>query len=400
MQIKKHPESYLQVFPSFLSVNSIELLSKFIFDFRWIIGDGAINDFAFSPCSKYLAVVSQDGCLRVLNYDSMELIGLATSFFGGFLCVCWSPDGQLVVAGGEDDLVTVWSFQQRRIVARGEGHRSWVTVVAFDPYTTTYSESVPPEGTTLTTKVNGVDDETQTKLPDIATCYRLGSVAMDTQLCLWELTDDVLKQPYGCRSRTSMVSGPGSPPSSLKLNSQQTQQLLQQGAAASGSTTSTTPPTNNSHHAIGTSLTQRLANSLTFAERRAGTMNTSGHEGSSRKNLSFTGRSSNHSAPPTSSSAASSATSSSGPDRLRLMGTGACPRLDEVPKLEPLVCKKIAQERLTALVFREDCLITACQDGIICTWARPSSNAPPHLHHSSGGGTTTTTTTTSEGTMV
>lgn len=132
------------------------------------------------------------------------------------------------MAGGEDDLVTVWSFHQRRIVARGEGHRSWVTVVAFDPYTTTYSESVPPEGTTLTTKANGVNDETQTKLPDIATCYRLGSVAMDTQLCLWELTDDVLKKPYGCRSRTSMVSGPRSPPSSLKLNSQQTQQLLQQ----------------------------------------------------------------------------------------------------------------------------------------------------------------------------
>ena len=96
---------------------------------RWIIGEGAINDFAFSPCSKYMAVVSQDGCLRVFNYDAMELIGLATSYFGGLLCVCWSPDGHLVVAGGEDDLVTVWSFQQRRIVARGQGHRSWITVV-------------------------------------------------------------------------------------------------------------------------------------------------------------------------------------------------------------------------------------------------------------------------------
>lgn len=39
--------------------------------------------------------------------------------------------------------------------------------------------------------------------------------------------------------------------------------------------------------------------------------------------------------------------------------------------MEPLVCKKIAHERLTALVFREDCFVAACQDGYVYTWARP-----------------------------
>ena len=53
------------------------------------------------------------------------------------------------------------------------------------------------------------------------------------------------------------------------------------------------------------------------------------------------------------------------------VGTQACPRLDEVLMLEPLVAKKIAQERLTALVFREDCIVTACQEGFVSTWARP-----------------------------
>ena len=104
------------------------------------MGEGAINDLAFSPCGKYLAVASQDGCLRVLHYERMELVGLCTSYFGGLLCACWSPDGQLVVCGGEDDLVTVWSFPQRRVVARGRGHRSWVTVVAFDPFTSVFSK--------------------------------------------------------------------------------------------------------------------------------------------------------------------------------------------------------------------------------------------------------------------
>lgn len=64
----------------------------------------------------------------------MELVGRARSYFGGFLCVCWSPDGRYVVVGGEDDLVTVWCMRGKRVVARGQGHKSWVSVVAFDPY--------------------------------------------------------------------------------------------------------------------------------------------------------------------------------------------------------------------------------------------------------------------------
>ena len=59
-------------------------------------------------------------------------------------------------------------------------------------------------------------------------------------------------------------------------------------------------------------------------------------------------------------------------DPLRLIGTPYCPRFDQCPVIEPLVCEKIAQERLTALVFREDCFVTACQDGCIYTWARPN----------------------------
>lgn len=64
-------------------------------------------------------------------------------------------------------------------------------------------------------------------------------------------------------------------------------------------------------------------------------------------------------------------------DPKKLMGSAACPRFDECPVLEPLICKKIAHERLTALIFREDCFLTACQDGIIYTWARP----PPFDSH-------------------
>ncbi|ELR57664.1 Dystrophia myotonica WD repeat-containing protein, partial [Bos mutus] len=108
---------------------------------KWAVGEGPLNEFAFSPDGRHLACVSQDGCLRVFHFDSMLLRGLMKSYFGGLLCVCWSPDGRYVVTGGEDDLVTVWSFTEGRVVARGHGHKSWVNAVAFDPYTTRAEEA-------------------------------------------------------------------------------------------------------------------------------------------------------------------------------------------------------------------------------------------------------------------
>nr|KAF6503483.1 WD repeat domain 20 [Molossus molossus] len=174
---------------------------------KWTVGEGALNEFAFSPDGKFLACVSQDGFLRVFNFDSVELHGTMKSYFGGLLCVCWSPDGKYIVTGGEDDLVTVWSFVDGRVIARGHGHKSWVSVVAFDPYTTSVEESDPME-------FSGSDEDfqdllhfgrdransTQSRLSKrnstesrpVSVTYRFGSVGQDTQLCLWDLTEDIL----------------------------------------------------------------------------------------------------------------------------------------------------------------------------------------------------------------
>lgn len=201
--------------------------------YKWTFGteNYAINEICFSPCGQNLAIVSQDGFLRVFQYNTMELIGIARSYFGGFLCVCWSPDGKYLVVGGEDDLVTVFSLLEKKVVARGQGHRSWVSVVAFDPYTTSYTNWEGPDFSDDETAVNdsgyatsrcntnhtnhehrGAKDERKRTssvrdslaAPEkMATSYRLGSVGQDTQLCLWDITDDVLRQPMGHRNRLS-----------------------------------------------------------------------------------------------------------------------------------------------------------------------------------------------------
>lgn len=324
--------------------------------YRWIIGaEGcSINEFAFSPCGQHLAIVSQDGFLRVFHYDTMELVGAARSYFGGFLCVCWSPDGKYVVVGGEDDLVTVWSFYEKRVVARGQGHHSWVSVVAFDPFTTSLGYCANDAGC-------GSDDEfshecnkristsSECNRLDSSISYRLGSVGQDTQICLWDITEDVLRQPICPRTRTNVVgsyssTGNGSAGGSVtKCNNVQSNSIHNKDKEnLQDCNTHNSPP----------SFTQRLVGGLGgFGDRKEGSSN-------HKRNLSR-----NSGSNPTPQNSAE--------DPMKLIGTAACPRFDECPLLEPLVCKKIAHERLTALVFREDCFVAACQDGYVYTWARP-----------------------------
>ncbi|XP_067680675.1 WD repeat-containing protein 20-like [Haliotis asinina] len=346
--------------------------------YRWIVGQGAINEFAFSPCSRYIAIVSQDGYLRVFNYNSMELHGTMKSFFGGLLCVCWSPDGRYLVTGGEDDLVTVWSFQEKRVVCRGQGHKSWVNVVAFDTYTSivcdeedcdymeeqedcshskanhtgskdSTSDLPQSNGSHVSSKSNSTEGKNVT-----FTSYRFGSVGQDTMLCLWDLTEDIVRQPYG-RSWTSVVASANAASSLPRCNSlpnsQKPNSIANDVSAMDG----------NAHH---------IQNAVMNASSKFATLSVADRKESQEKkehkrNFSLASRNtekvnllkSNHVRPIDES--------------LKLLGTASCPRLDEVPILEPLICKKVAHERLTSLVFREECIVTACQEGLVYTWARP-----------------------------
>nr|XP_019703572.1 WD repeat-containing protein 20-like [Elaeis guineensis] len=101
---------------------------------RWHICQGSINNISFSTDEAYLATVGRDGYLRVFDFTKEQLIFGGKSYYGALLCCAWSSDGKYILTGGEDDLVQVWSMEDRKIVAWGEGHNSWVSGVAFDSY--------------------------------------------------------------------------------------------------------------------------------------------------------------------------------------------------------------------------------------------------------------------------
>jgi WD40 repeat protein len=101
------------------------------------------------------------------------------SYYGGMICVCWSPDGRYIVTGGQDDLVSIWSLEDRMLVARCQGHNSWVTAVQFDPWRC---------------------DERN---------YRIGSVGEDCRLLLWDFSVGMLHRPraVSCSVFVYLVGG-------------------------------------------------------------------------------------------------------------------------------------------------------------------------------------------------
>ncbi|KAF5387580.1 hypothetical protein D9757_006586 [Collybiopsis confluens] len=92
----------------------------------------AVVDFVFSPDVKYVGAISEDGCLRVIDALAEQLVDCYSSYFGALTCIAWSPDGRYIITGGQDDLITIFSPWEQRVVARCQGHSSFVTCVAFD----------------------------------------------------------------------------------------------------------------------------------------------------------------------------------------------------------------------------------------------------------------------------
>ncbi|XP_016398749.1 WD repeat-containing protein 20 isoform X2 [Sinocyclocheilus rhinocerous] len=334
---------------------------------KWTVGEGALNEFSFSPDGKFLACASQDGFLRIFNFDAVELHGTMKSYFGGLLCVCWSPDGKYIVSGGEDDLVTVWCFADCRVIARGHGHKSWVSVVAFDHYTTSVEESEPME-------FSGSDEDfqeqmhsgreransTQSRLSKrsstdsrpVSVTYRFGSVGQDTQLCLWDLTEDILfpHLPLSrTRTHTNVMNASGSDGSSSLPAPLPRSNSLPHSAANSKSAVTDNPIAAGVSKFATLSLHDRKERHPDKDHKRNHSMGHISSKSSDKLNLLTKTKT----AP------------------AKTLGTQLCPRMEDVPLLEPLICKKIAHERLTVLIFLEDCIVTACQEGFICTWARP-----------------------------
>ncbi|KAF8319334.1 WD40 repeat-like protein [Clavulina sp. PMI_390] len=132
---------------------------------HWRLSRKPINAFSFAPNCRHVAVASDDGYLRVIDALSERLEDTYSAYFGSLTCVTWSPDGRFILAGGQDDLLTIFAPFEQRVVARCQGHSSFISGIAFDDL-----------------KCNG-------------RTYRFASVGEDNKLILWDFSGGALHRP-------------------------------------------------------------------------------------------------------------------------------------------------------------------------------------------------------------
>uniref|UniRef100_D9N129-2 Isoform a of WD repeat-containing protein 20 homolog n=1 Tax=Caenorhabditis elegans TaxID=6239 RepID=D9N129-2 len=383
---------------------------------RWQIGEGSIHQFSFSGSDgKMMATVSHDGFLRIFNYHAQELLAVMKSYFGGLLTLSWSPDAKLIATGGEDDLLTVYSVAEKRVVCRGQAHKSWVSQVKFDPYLCTTEEDLENNGIAMTSTFDdvakdfsirsgpvpstsadlnsGVMNATSTfsrcSLASFNTIngapagnsvrYRIGSVGHDTFLCLWDITEDMLNQGNIRRHRNSTIIAPMTTlevqTNSLVGRLEDLQEVSPGGAGVNASSDSQSITNNHTTPRPEKQKKKKFTKRLGFSKFTSGSSSaTSNPVGGHKIGTLMNGASVNSESSKKQNPGLISQISCC--NETRMLGSKFCPGIRDVPMIEPLMCKKVSHDRLTVLEFREDCVVTACQEGYICTWGRPGRYQP------------------------
>ncbi|CAF0909785.1 unnamed protein product [Brachionus calyciflorus] len=423
-----------------------------------------INQFEFSPCGKYLAIVSQDGYLRVFSFFyknnqemQFQLKCSMKSYFGGLLCVTWSSDGKFLATGGEDDMITVFNFIDMKVACRGRGHASWINSVSFDPWAklSNFNFNLKEEimendesddesdledyhlkkqeleknleklELEKKTKITAPKKRTISTLSDFnpahsftqnnSIFYRLASVGQDNQICFWDLTEDVLKEKPNRSRITSFIQQSQyqhhhhhhvSVQPSVNLSQSDTVSLKETKEKTSLVSTAknlfaSKEKSDNDDSSISTPKSGTLTGSFFRRHKRNPSINSTSSQVTSTEAKTKSSKSTpivlnsykkstnlftnltpieNVSTPILSSNTPldNSMNSSNSRKSQNVATTSSafnlCPKLDEVPLIEPLICKRIANERLTSIVFKKDCFLVASQDGFVNTWARPGRN--------------------------
>lgn len=288
----------------------------------WQIGRSAATACDFSPAwggdSCVVAVAGRDGYLRVVDVGREAPIVAFRSYFGALLCVAWSPDGRYVAAGGEDDLISIWSVADERLVARLDGHTSWVSSVAWDAALCTAGR------------------------------YRLGSAGQDAKLLLWDFALDALHRRTSLRTTGSAVV--------------QLRPYRRESAATSGTGSSAAP---NGTPSMQTAPSAWMAGKL-------GRLRGVGSSAASNASTN-SGDTPGDTVSITSGSDGHAATICTMPVIVPAPG-----RVD-VPIVEPVVAHFAHGEPLTDVWFDDRGVFTADASGVVKLWSRPPQYNVPEL---------------------
>ena len=96
------------------------------------LGKGSISEIAYSPDSTRLAVASSIG-IWIYDAETGKELDLLTGHTSSVYSVSFSPDGNTLASGSEDDTVRLWDANTGRHIRTLTGHTSSVYSVSFSP---------------------------------------------------------------------------------------------------------------------------------------------------------------------------------------------------------------------------------------------------------------------------
>ncbi|MCB0005360.1 MAG: hypothetical protein KDE04_02875, partial [Anaerolineales bacterium] len=92
-----------------------------------------LNALAISPDGQSLLTGSDDGLVTVWDLASGQIKGQFAGHRDAVIAVAFSPDGRQILSGSRDDSAILWDLVTGRILHRLEGHKGDVSGVAFGP---------------------------------------------------------------------------------------------------------------------------------------------------------------------------------------------------------------------------------------------------------------------------
>jgi WD40 repeat protein len=166
-----------------------------------------VSDLSFSKGGTLLAA-AEDQSICIYNYNSKALVKkLSGAHTGNVLAVAFSPDSSILVSGGQDGKVILWSVVQGNYIQDLYQHTRVVTSVAFSPD----GKSVASGGADNTVSIYNLEQSTKTgeltfhkdDVTDLAFLNDkiLISAGADGKVAFWDINSNTLVASFKDRRR-------------------------------------------------------------------------------------------------------------------------------------------------------------------------------------------------------